>query len=78
MEKTQLDSLLVHALDGCQAVARDGGYEISQEQLAGMWWTLRLVRGVLNDHPVAIKCLQEFGNGNVDLHGMAEFIKKHS
>ena len=78
MTINQLDSLLVYAFDGCQAAGRDGEYTISKETLAGLWWTLYIVRGALQDHPVAIKCLQELGSGNVDLHGMTDFIEENS
>ena len=78
MTKHRLDALLVHAFDGCQTAGREGEYTISKELLVGLWWTLHIVRGALQDNPVAIKCLQELGSGNVDLDGMAEFIKGNS
>jgi len=73
MNQTQLDSLLVHAFDGCQRAARDQ-HEISDDLLCGIWWTLGIVRAALNDKTVGIKTLQELGNGNVDLNGMSEFL----
>lgn len=73
MNETQLDSLLVHAFDGVQRAGRDP-HEVSDDLLAGIWWTLGIVRGALNDRPIAIKAMQELGNGNVDLKGMSEYI----
>jgi hypothetical protein len=78
MKKTQFDSLLVHALDGCQAAGRDGTHDMSREQLAAIWWTLLTVRMALNGDPLGIKCLQELGNGNVDLKGIEDFIQRYS
>ena len=78
MKKRQLDSLLVRAFDGCQTAGREGNYAISDDLLAGVWWTLFTVRRALDDHPVAIKALQELGNGNVDLNGMRNFIAKRN
>ena len=76
MEKHQLDSLLVYAFDGVQSAGRDGEYTISKDLLAGLWWTLHVVRGALHDNDVAITCLQQLGSGNVDLDGMVDFINR--
>ena len=73
MDKIHLDSLLVHAFDGCQRAATDPR-NISDDLLAGIWWTLGTTRAALNDKPIAIKALQELGRGNVDLKGMSDFI----
>ena len=78
MELLKLQSLITRAGDGCQAAGDRGEHDMSQQMLAGMWWTLNVVSSAMQDNPIAIKALQEIGHGNVDLKGMREYIRRDS
>ena len=69
---SQLHALLIRAFDGVQMGAKTSPRDVTDDTLAGIWWTLLVVSKAMEHNPLAITALERLSQGDVDLKALAE------